>query len=115
MANYILGALSLFSGLQKGDASERNGEIAMQRARQQAHYTRQKGQRKLAAGRVAIAKSGFVPTGSVVDALVQMAGDIEEDAQNRLTEGRQNQQSYNAQASNSRTSGLFSAVEHFLA
>jgi hypothetical protein len=43
---------------------------------------------------IAVAKSGFRPTGSVMDEIYRTAGDIEENAQNALRRGNQSAWAY---------------------
>jgi hypothetical protein len=50
--------------------------------------------------RTAVAKSGFQTTGSVLDAIADRAGDVEEDAQDILIQSKINADAYNDKARN---------------
>jgi hypothetical protein len=52
--------------------------------------------------RTAVAKSGFQTTGSVLDAIINRAGDVEEDAQNLIVQSKINADAYNDRARNAK-------------
>jgi hypothetical protein len=53
---------------------------------------------RVARMRTAVAKSGFQTTGSVLDAIIDRAGDVEEDAQNIIVQSKINADAYNDKA-----------------
>jgi len=111
----VLGAYNTYK--TAGDNDRVNATIARSMGLRNATTTRKQGRKHIGRMRVAIAKSGFRSTGSVMEELYRTAGDIETNAQEILLTANQTAYSYEVSASNAKSkakgdfvSSIFSAV-----
>ena len=86
-----------------GENDRVNAVYARSRGLREAANIRKDGKKHIGRMRVAIAKSGFRSTGSVMEEVYRTAGDIEANAQEVLASSTQSANSYLASAGNSRS------------
>lgn len=117
MANYggYLGLIGDIMGAKSaGGADELNAQLQIRKGIKNARQIRKDGAKSVARMRTAVAKSGFQTTGSVLDAIIDRAGDVEEDAQNIIVQSKINADAYNDKARNAKNQKYMSMFSTFM-
>jgi len=114
----VMGAYNKYKSA--GENDRLNAAMSRSRGLRNAASKRREGRKHLGRMRVAIAKSGFRSTGSVMEELYRTAGDIETNAQELLLTANQTAYSYDVSASNAKSkakgelaSSLFKAYSSY--
>jgi hypothetical protein len=117
MTNYggYLGLVGdIMSAKSAGSADELNAQLQIRKGIKNARQVRKDGAKSVAKMRTAVAKSGFQTTGSVLDAIAERAGDVEEDAQNIIIQSKINADAYNDKARNAKNQKYMSMFSTFM-
>ena len=105
---------SVIQAYGAGANDQENAKIERDYAIREATRIRRKGEKQLGDMYIAVAKSGFRPTGSVMDEIYRTAGDIEENAQNALRRGNQSAWAYDERAKNAKSQAKLKVVSSLL-
>lgn len=108
----ILG--SVLQSYGAGENDKENAKIEREYAIKEATRIRRDGEKQLGEMHVAVAKSGFRPTGSVMEHIYTVAGDVEENAQNALVRGNQSAWAYKERSKNDKRQAKLKVVSSVL-
>lgn len=109
----ILGSAMNAYGGGSGENDRENAMIERENGIREATRIRREGSKHLGVMHTTSAKSGFRPTGSIMEEIYRVAGDIEENAQNALRKGNQSAWAYDKRAKNAKKQAnlkMFSSV-----
>jgi hypothetical protein len=116
--NNYAGYLGMVGDIMKaesaGSQDEINAQLQIRKGIKTARQVRKEGAKSVAKMRTAVAKSGFQTTGSVLDAIIDRAGDVEEDAQNLIVQSKINADAYNDRARNAKYQQYMSIFSSFM-
>jgi hypothetical protein len=101
-AGYLGAIGDIMTAESEGSQDELNAQLQIRKGLKNARQIRKEGAKSVAKMRTAVAKSGFQTTGSVLDAIIDRAGDVEEDAQNIIIQSKINADAYNDRARNAK-------------